>query len=326
MNSAATGTGFGRQRYDKIWQGMMFDDVAISCNFNAVMNSMLLVASCCLLQGLCEFSSFMNKFYFGSVQNPNVPTHECVLKWRIIAKARTRVAHFRWIWTSISSGMQNSLGLWKLLKLTPVVCFLIVSERHIDRARAAVCSYTSSCIYDYTDTIQYMDQALPPPLPPNGMGPIYCPRIKSSPPPWCGGDVVLAPSPCGVVGVWYDLLGMYGVYGRFGMACLESMVCMVGMVCVAWMVGIVWMVGMVCKSVGYGMFDMTLCMVCMVCMVTMMGMECFLCKVGMVCMACMFGIVCMVGVVVMFHMYGMCGMYDRYDRYGMYGIIGMYGR
>ena len=68
------------------------------------------------------------------------------------------------------------------------------------------------------------------------------------------------------------------------------------------MVGIVWMVGMVCKSVGYDMFDMT---VCMVCKVTMMGMECLLCKVGMVCMACMFGIVCMVGVVIMFHMYGM---------------------
>ena len=32
---------------------------------------------------------------------------------------------------------------------------------------------------------------------------------------------------------------------------------------------------MVRKSVGYGMFDMTVCMVCMVCMVTMMGMECF---------------------------------------------------
>ena len=42
------------------------------------------------------------------------------------------------------------------------------------------------------------------------------------------------------------------------------------------MVGIVWMVGMVCKSVGYGMFDMTACMVRMVCMVTMMGMEYFL--------------------------------------------------
>ena len=74
------------------------------------------------------------------------------------------------------------------------------------------------------------------------------------------------------------------------------------------MVGIVWMVGMVCKSVGYGMFDMTVCMVCMVCMVTIMGMECLLCKVGMVCMACMFGIVCMVAVVVMFHTYGMRGM------------------
>ena len=101
-----------------------------------------------------------------------------------------------------------------------------------------------------------------------------------------------------------------------------------------WGCGTVWMVGMVCKSVGYGMFDMT---VCMVCMVTMVGMACLLCKVGMVCMACMFGIVCMGGVVIMFHMYGMCGMHDRYDRYGMYGqssygmygmygIIGMYGR
>ena len=85
------------------------------------------------------------------------------------------------------------------------------------------------------------------------------------------------------------------------------------------MVGIVWMVGMVCKSVGHGMFDMTVCMVCMVCMVTMMDMECFLCKVGMVCVACMFGIVCIVGVVIMFHMYCMRGVYDRYDRYGMYG-------
>ena len=64
---------------------------------------------------------------------------------------------------------------------------------------------------------------------------------------------------------------------------------------------------MVCKSVGHGMFDMTVCILCMVGMVAMMGRECFLCKVGMVCMACMFGIVCMVGVVIMFHMYGMCG-------------------
>ena len=56
-------------------------------------------------------------------------------------------------------------------------------------------------------------------------------------PPWCGGGVVLSPSPpCGVVWVWYGMLGMYDVYGRSGMACLESMVClvcMVGMVCMA---------------------------------------------------------------------------------------------
>ena len=57
---------------------------------------------------------------------------------------------------------------------------------------------------------------------------------------------------------------------------------------------------MVCKFVGYGMFDMTVCMVCMVCMVTMTGMAFFLCKVGVVCMACMFAIVCMVGVVITF--------------------------
>ena len=44
------------------------------------------------------------------------------------------------------------------------------------------------------------------------------------------------------------------------------------------MVGIVWMVGMVCKSVGYGMFDMTVFMVCMVCMITIMGMGYFLCR------------------------------------------------
>ena len=65
------------------------------------------------------------------------------------------------------------------------------------------------------------------------LGTQHCPP----PPLWCGGGVALSPSPpCGVVGVWYGMLGMYGVYGRSGMACLESMVClvcMVGMVCMA---------------------------------------------------------------------------------------------
>ena len=42
------------------------------------------------------------------------------------------------------------------------------------------------------------------------------------------------------------------------------------------MVGVVWVVGMVCKSVGYGMFHMTVCMVCVVRMVAMMGVECLL--------------------------------------------------
>ena len=58
-------------------------------------------------------------------------------------------------------------------------------------------------------------------------------RSSPCPPVWCGGGVAL---PCGVVGVWYGMLGMYDVYGRSGMACLESMVClvcMVGMVCMA---------------------------------------------------------------------------------------------
>ena len=85
-----------------------------------------------------------------------------------------------------------------------------------------------------------MHQALPPPPPPtpHGMGPIYWPHMRSSPSPpvvrWRCGAVPLPP--CGVVGVWYGMLGMYGVYGRSGMACLESMVClvcMVGMVCMA---------------------------------------------------------------------------------------------
>ena len=39
-----------------------------------------------------------------------------------------------------------------------------------------------------------------------------------------------------------------------------------------WGCGTVWMVGMVCESVGYGMFDMTVCMVCMACMVCMVCM------------------------------------------------------
>ena len=45
--------------------------------------------------------------------------------------------------------------------------------------------------------------------------------------------------------VWYGMSGWYCMDGRYGP----------------------------CKSVGYGMFDMTVCMVCMVCMVTMTGME-----------------------------------------------------
>ena len=81
-----------------------------------------------------------------------------------------------------------------------------------------------------------MHQALPPPLPPHGMGPIYWPHMRSSPSPSCG-----------VVGVWYGMLGMYGVYGRSGMACLESMVCLVCMV------GMYGMSGWYCMDGRYGM-------------------------------------------------------------------------
>ena len=86
-----------------------------------------------------------------------------------------------------------------------------------------------------------MHQALPPPPsppPPWDGSHILAPyEIFPLPPPvvWWGCGTVPLP-PCGVVGVWYGMLGMYGVYGRSGMACLESMVClvcMVGMVCMA---------------------------------------------------------------------------------------------
>ena len=78
-------------------------------------------------------------------------------------------------------------------------------------------------IYMYMYIYIYMHQALPPPPSPprHGIGPI----LRSSPSPpvvWWGCGTVPLP-PCGVVGVWYGMLGMYGVYGRSGMACLESM-------------------------------------------------------------------------------------------------------
>ena len=190
-----------------------------------------------------------------------------------------------------------------------------------------VCNYQPYFGMIIQTTKQYIcTRPCHPPLPhPMGWVPYTAPIWDLPPPPlwcgaplWCGGGVVLSPSPpvvwwgCGMV-CWVCMMCMVG---------LVCLVCMQVMVCMAWLVGIVWMVGMVCKCVGYGMLDMTVCMACMVCMVAMMGMEWFLCKVGMVFMACMFGIVCMVGVVIMFQMYG---MYDRYDRYAMYGCYDGYG-
>ena len=56
---------------------------------------------------------------------------------------------------------------------------------------------------------------------------IYAPGPATPPlppPAWDGSHIEIFPlPPCGVVGVWYGMLGMYGVYGRSGMACLESM-------------------------------------------------------------------------------------------------------
>ena len=41
----------------------------------------------------------------------------------------------------------------------------------------------------------------------------------------------------------FGMYGRYGMYGMYGWYCTD---------------------GMVCKYVGYGMFDMTVCMVCIV--------------------------------------------------------------
>ena len=77
------------------------------------------------------------------------------------------------------------------------------------------------------------------------------PALSPSPPVvWWGCGTVPLP-PCGVVGVWYGMLGMYGVYGRSGMACLESMVClMFGMYGRYGMYG---MSGWYCMDGRYGM-------------------------------------------------------------------------
>ena len=88
-----------------------------------------------------------------------------------------------------------------------------------------------------TATIYAPGPATPPSPPWDGSHILPPYEIFPLHPLWCGGGVELSLSPpCGVVGVWYGMLGVYGVYGRSGMACLESMVCvvcMVGMPCMA---------------------------------------------------------------------------------------------
>ena len=72
------------------------------------------------------------------------------------------------------------------------------------------------CTY-VTHMSVYMHQALPPPLPPHGMGPIYWPHMRSSPSPPV---------------VWWGC----------GMVCWVCMVCMVGLVWHVWKVWCVWYV------------------------------------------------------------------------------------
>ena len=75
-----------------------------------------------------------------------------------------------------------------------------------------------------------MHQALPPPLPPiKNRSHILLPyEIFPLPPRCVVGLLYCPPPPCGVVGVWYGMLGMYGV--------------MVGLVWHVWKVWYVWYV------------------------------------------------------------------------------------
>ena len=77
-----------------------------------------------------------------------------------------------------------------------------------------------------------------------------------------GSAIVLSPSPPVVWGVWYCPPPPPVVWWGCGTVPIPPLWRGGGVVLT------VWMVGMVCKSVGYGMFDMTVCMVCTVCMVT----------------------------------------------------------
>ena len=79
----------------------------------------------------------------------------------------------------------------------------------------------------------------------------YTGPIWDLPPPplWCGGGVALSPPPCGVVGVWYGMLGMYGVYGRSGMGMFGKY----GMFGMYGRYGMYGMSGWYCMDGRYGM-------------------------------------------------------------------------
>ena len=120
--------------------------------------------------------------------------------------------------------------------------------------------YCICYIYIYMCKLCYM--CCSPPSPPNGMGPIYCLHMRSSPSPLCGlvgvwhcppppvvwwgcGTVPLTPVVwwgCGMVlgmygdvccvwSVWYGMFGKYGMlgmYGRYGMYGMNGWHCMDG--------------------------------------------------------------------------------------------------
>ena len=103
-----------------------------------------------------------------------------------------------------------------------------------------VCNYQPYFGMIIQTTKQYIcTRPCHPPLPhPMGWVPYTAPIWDLPPPPpvvWCSpvvwwgcGTVPLPP--CGVVGVWYGMLGMYDVYGRSGMFGMYASYGMYGMI------------------------------------------------------------------------------------------------
>ena len=88
-------------------------------------------------------------------------------------------------------------------------------------------TYKCTRIYIYIYIYIYAPGPATPSLPPHGMGPIYCPHMRSSPSPlWCGGGVVWYVGYVWCVwSVWYGMFGKYGMYGRYGMYGMNGWYC-----------------------------------------------------------------------------------------------------